>query len=415
MPAFGKIEKRLAQFISHYPGLKRSLKGMYQTLNYSFYRPSSHVQLAEGIQMDKPFENEDCGNFWGYYDSSPENQGDFLAHSFSLRHQKKFPYSSVMDIKVNGEKVSETNAWNWQQGSRLFWSPNKTILHNVFEQGEYQCKITDLVNGSIKFLNAPIFAYHRQLGIGLGLSPERLTKLDPAYGYFAHDKGKPLPNDQADGIFKIDLKKNEKKLLISFDQLKNLDPKPGMSESRHGVNHLQFSPKGNRFMFLHRWYPRRGKYFSRLISASSDGSELCILSDDDMVSHCNWKDENHIIGWMRKKREGEGYFLHKDQTSDYKQIGSAVLLEDGHPSFSPNGDYLLTDTYPDRARMSHLYLFGLKDKKLIRLASFYNPLRYNNEQRCDLHPRFASDGSVTVDTVHEGIRKQVQLNISNYL
>ncbi|GAJ19102.1 unnamed protein product, partial [marine sediment metagenome] len=36
---------------------------------------------------------------------------------------------------------------------------------------------------------------------------------------------------------------------------------------------------------------------SRLVTANIDGSEPYILADDDMVSHCAWKNSSQIIAW----------------------------------------------------------------------------------------------------------------------
>jgi hypothetical protein len=243
-----------------------------------------------------------------------------------------------------------------------------------------------------------------------------LTALDPAYGYFAHDfEQEHIFNDENDGVYKIDILTNTKKLIISFETLKEFRKKPDMHNAKHGINHIQISPDAKRFMFLHRWYVKNILKGSRLITADIDGSNMYILSDDGMVSHCNWKNNEEIIGWMYKKNVGKGYFLHTDQMDHFKQIGPGKLLEDGHPSFSSCGTYMLTDTYPDRSRMSHLLLYNLRSENLIHIGSFYNPLSYNNENRCDLHPRFAEDQNITIDTVFDGIRRQVKLDISKIL
>ena len=54
-------------------------------------------------------------------------------------------------------------------------------------------------------------------------------------------------------------------------------------------------------------------------------------------------------------------------------------------------------------------------QKLITIGSFYNPINYYDDMRCDLHPRFSNDGSITVDTVYKGIRQQIKLDISKLL
>ena len=134
-----------------------------------------------------------------------------------------------------------------------------------------------------------------------------------------------------------------------------------------------------------------------------------------MVSHCNWKNSKEIIGWMHKYKSGNGYYLHQDKKDDFRQVGKNILMEDGHPSFSKCGRFMLTDTYPDRYRMSHLLLYDFNQQKLTTIGSFYNPTNYHDEMRCDLHPRLSNDGSITIDTVYKGTRQQVKLDISKLL
>jgi len=416
MSEFGTIERYFASVLAAFPGIKPQVKLLYQKFNHLIYKKSYSYYLNEDVLMEQFSSNQNQGNFWGYYDASPLLQGNFMTHSFDKEICLKNRLSSEIDILINNEKVSSSRAWNWQQGARLFWVNKNTILHNVFQHGQYKSKLVHLDNKSSKLIDAPIYAYHIKSQAALGLNFKHLTVLDPAYGYFAHTIDQELAMDNLnDGIFNIDLTKNKKELIISLKTLKEFHKKSEMKNALHGINHIQISPDAKRFMFLHRWYLKNGQKKSRLLTADMDGSNLHILSDDGMVSHCNWKNNEEIIGWMYKKNMGKGYYLHKDQTDHFEQIGPGTLLEDGHPSFSACGAYLLTDTYPDRSRMSHLLLYHLASKKLITLGSFYTPLSYNNENRCDLHPRFTDDQSVTIDTVHEGLRKQLKLDISKLL
>ncbi len=416
MSEFGKIERHIASMMAKFPGFKPGVKLMYQQINHLLYKKSYPYYLSEDVFMEQLSNNQNQGSFWGYYDASPLFKGNFMTHSFDKEIALKNRLSSAIDILVNNHKISSSKAWNWQQGSRLFWVNENTVLHNIFHKGHYKGKLVHLDSNTFELIDAPIYAYHRETQIALGLNFRRLAALDPAYGYFAHDVDQEIRlNDQNDGIFKIDIGKNKKELIISIELLKEFHKKPHMENALHGVNHIQISPNSKRFMFLHRWYLKNGQKRSRLLTADLDGSNLHILSDDDMVSHCNWKNNEEIIGWMHKKNMGNGYFLLKDQTDHFEQIGHGILLEDGHPSFSECGNYIVTDTYPDRSRMSRLLLYDLSRKNLTILASFYTPLDYNNENRCDLHPRFSEDQNITIDTVYEGVRRQVKLDISKLL
>src|SRR5699024_3374722 len=86
-----------------------------------------------------------------------------------------------------------------------------------------------------------------------------------------------------------------------------------------------------------------------------DGSKMYNLSDDDMVSHSYWKDNSTIISYAKKHDTGNGYFLLKDKTQEYEHVLKELIV-DGHPSYSPDGSKLVTDTYPNRARVQSIFL-----------------------------------------------------------
>ena len=63
----------------------------------------------------------------------------------------------------------------------------------------------------------------------------------------------------------------------------------------------------------------------------------------------------------------------------------------------------ITDTYPNRKRMSSLILLNKNNTKII--AKVFSPLKYDNDTRCDLHPRWDRLGKkVCFDATFEGHR-----------
>ena len=84
---------------------------------------------------------------------------------------------------------------------------------------------------------------------------------------------------------------------------------------------------------------------------------------------------------------------------------------DGHPTVY--GEWIAFDTYPDKSRMQHLYLYHIKTCELFPLLELYHGLKYTGECRCDLHPRFSKDGRyVFFDTVYLGKRTLCYIDIS---
>ena len=173
----------------------------------------------------------------------------------------------------------------------------------------------------------------------------------------------------------------------------------------HKVNHIMLSPDNKRFMVLYRWFNGERKY-TRLITCDIDGSNMYLLSDDDMVSHCFWKNNKEIIAFENKKDDGIGYYLMEDKTEQYYHCWKE-LTEDGHPSFSPDRRFVVTDTYPDRARIQYLKVMDgdVKKNNINVVAKVFAPFKYDNDTRCDLHPRWNhTSNKICFDAVFEGHR-----------
>lgn len=407
---FSKKERRIANLLSRFPRLKQFIKYTYQSINYITYKSSKKIFLHPSVSI-KRIGTEDKGSFFGYYNHSPDINGQILYHQFDKKKVHK-QNTHAISIFLDNTKVSETNSWNWQQGSMLTWIGSHLIAHNYYDSG-YKCKIIDRQKNREIVINSPFYCFFPDGKSFLTLNFKRLARLSPAYGYFNESVKEIRPLDPDDGIFKIETHNQHKSLLISFKELTALKPKETMKNAWHLVNHIDVAPDGNRFMFFHRWHTPAGVNYSRLITANKEGKDLCILADDDMVSHCCWMDNKTIVGWFRKKDLGDNYYIVKDKTSEYSIMNNTLLKENGHPGFSKNKQWLLTDTYPNKSRMSTLLLYNVKKEKVITIGSFFSPLKYFGEYRCDLHPRFSSDNKgVFINSVHEGTRHLYYIDIS---
>src|SRR5699024_1846939 len=118
--------------------------------------------------------------------------------------------------------------------------------------------------------------------------------------------------------------------------------------------------------------------------------------------HCSWKNDTEILAYANKNKEGNGYYLMMDKTEEYKKKWLELTF-DGHPSYSPNGNKVVTDTYPDRSRLATVYC--IEDDKVGKIAKVFAPFKYDNDVRCDLHPRWNRTGDeICIDSVFEGKR-----------
>lgn len=411
MSEYSANEKRIARYLHKFPGVKHRLKYMYQYLQFMLHKKKETYVLSDGLSLQVHCMAK-RGSFGGYYDRSPVNNDNCVYHSFNAGDNQI--YAPEIDIVLNDRIVSQTNAWNYQQGSMVTWLDERRFSHNFYYKGGYKAKIFDVTGKEQKIINFPLYTVSKFGAFALSLNFSRLAKLRPEYGYYSMKVGDVDKVAIDDGIYYIDLENNTRELIISYRMLCEFNPRETMIDAYHWVNHLDFSPSNKRFMFIHRWL-HNGIRYSRLMSADVRGNNLCCLADEDMVSHCTWKNETQIVGWMRLDGR-DAYYLLDDCTEDYRIIGEEILKHDGHPSFSQDEQWLLTDTYPDKARMSKLLLYHMEQKRCYEIGRFLSPMAYFGEKRCDLHPRWNPDNNgITFDSVHEGIRKMYEIDLTSFL
>lgn len=350
----------------------------------------------------------------------------------------------VIDLCNNNTLVplSQTKCFNWQMGARQQWIPGEKprIIFNTLKNGEHGAALLDIESKETTEFRVPVYQLHPGGGKALTFNFSSLYSNLPGYGYpydspFGH-------HPEQDGIWEMDLVSGDARPLITLHQLRDFSPRPTMSGANHWVSHLQYSPDGSRFSFLHRWKRGGGglgelvarfrhwlgplevpmknivsslphnvrmrmlPHWSRLFTAAVDGSDIRLLSDDDMVSHMAWFGSQKILAWAHRADIGDRYFLFNDNGGDIEVVGEEAFDSDGHPSFSPDKTWFVTDTYPNEASERVLALYNMHEDRRIDVAHLHSPPNLHGSTRCDLHPRWSRDGTkICVDSAHEGVRQ----------
>lgn len=410
------LEQKINYQLNKVPGVKKYIKRAYQL---GCYTVSKKIKSEGNIEKVSP--NDDKEYFFGYYDKSPWDASmRYLIcmraiNTWSEPDPKGTADILLIDTDVNNgvRKITTTHTWNVQQGCMAQWlGPDfkSRILYNDMRNGKYCSVILDIVTGEERILPLPCYTVSSDGKTALSLDFSRLHNLRLGYGYAAlpeKTKGIPLPDTAA--IWRMNLETGEVVDLLKYTDFSGFQPRHEMQEkgSVHKVNHLMISPNGKRFMVLYRWFCGQRKY-TRLITCNIDGTDMYLLSDDDMVSHCFWKNDQEIIAFERKKSGGPGYYLMKDKTQEYTHLWPQ-LSNDGHPSYCPTDNNLVIfDTYPSRCRVQELKLGYDTDttgESVKTIVKVFSPFKYDNDTRCDLHPRWRQDGkAICFDSVFEGHR-----------
>lgn len=415
------LEQKINYQLNKYPGIKKYVKRAYQRIMYAI---SPKIKCEGVIVRISPDDNAH-EYFFGYYDKSPWDASD----RFMICMRANDTWSDVSpkekaDIllidtgvsetdKNRANKIAETGSWNVQQACMAQWlGPDFSshILFNDYRDGRYVAVIKEVATGKEREIPAPVYTVSADGKTALTLDFSRLFNLRPGYGYYnvpEETAGVALPD--ATAVWKIDLQTDSVQPLLTYKDFATFQPRSEMQEpgSVHKVNHLMLSPSGKRCMVLYRWFVGTRKYTRLVTFDTADGKNMYVLSDDDMVSHCCWKDDEYILAFENKKDGGPGYYLMKDMSQEYIHCWPE-LNGDGHPSYSPDGSLIVTDSYPNRARIASIRIMdGTNEKRDISkvVARVFAPFKYDNDTRCDLHPRWNHSGDkICFDSVFEGHR-----------
>ena len=421
-----------------------------------YYELSSKVSLIFQTSINQ------FNHFYGYYTQSPlgANSHYLLAHrtqfaSRTLNRDDKAEVGYFDILSGLWKSLSDTRSFNWQQGSMLQWlGPDfqSRVIFNDQDGDHFIARVADVDSFKVRTVGPAVYAVHPAGKFALGVRFERhyFTRAYHYEGVCNKEWDVLLHPD--DGILSIDLVNVQNELIIRTKQIAEIDPDPKMNGAAHWLEHIVWNPSGTRFAFLHRFgFPE--SFVTRLFTANADGSDLWCMSDwrEWFWSHMAWKDDDSFVLFSTKiKPLGEqyaamltsvspwktrgiqvyrflkrfipksvvergviksGYAVITDKVGMSGMLSTGLLNQDGHPNWTRNSRFMLTDTYALEDCCRHLLLYDSKYDRLHELGRFYSP--YNAcGHRCDLHPRLSFDERFAIiDTVHTEHRQCMVLKI----
>ena len=317
----------------------------------------------------------------------------------------------LVDLKTNKfMPVGKTTAWNLQQGCMAHWlatNPDSLVIYNDRRQGKFVSVILNvLTQKELKVIPYPIAAVspNGKEAVSINFARLRITRADYGYDGNGQDPKEEEAFPEDDGLFLIDLQTGRAKLIVSFAQLKNLVPaitKKGIEY----IGHVLFSRSGTSLFFLARAVP---DWNTTSFTVNKDGSNLLRSFPDGWGgSHFDWLNDKDLMITATYQAKQYGHILFTPGQHNYKLLGNGLLDYDGHGTFSPDGKWMVTDTYPNAdTREQKIFLMDMKTQVILPLGRYPEPPEYTAGWRCDIHCRWSPKGDmIGFNSTHNGSRQ----------
>lgn len=308
----------------------------------------------------------------------------------------------LVDLETNEFiPLTETRAWNFQQGCMAHWlgaHPNSRIIYNDLVNGKYVSIIMDVhTKQKIRILPYPIAAVSPNGKEAISINFSRLRTTRKAYGYGGDGQDAHLdvqfPKD--DGLFLVDLESGNAKLLVSINDIKAQVPEVP-EEGIEYFNHVLFSREGGKIFWLARAIPQRN---TSSFTVNRDGTNLQRCFPDGWGgSHFDWLNEEELMITGEYKAESNAHILFTVGQDNYRRLGNGLLDYDGHGTFSPDGLWMVTDTYPSKGLYEQkIYLMDMKTEAVLPMGRYIHPPEFRangKDAACDIHPRWSPKGDM---------------------
>jgi hypothetical protein len=400
-------------------------------------------------------------HYFGFHDVSPWSPDDqtmvLLRVPKELRATPRSTDIAEVCLWSPGENdpqpIGTTHAFNWQQGARAQWvagAAGPRVMVNDLADARPVTRFYDAESGSWSGGIPAVYSVHPSGAFGLAPDWYRLGKWWRDYSYDLPTDGRQACGEPGD-LRRVDLATGGESVIVPIAEARSLCGQGANAEGSDFISHAMFSPQGTRFCFMYRRFSEDHALFSFFLVCNSDGSDLRVLAKEK-CSHFDWLDEDRVVIWTRKLpgqaaalRAGgwtkrfpfkqmvkllrtfhpklkqslfaESYYeLNYREPGKMTPVGAGVLEQDGHPMFTPDRKWMVTDTYVFEGHQP-LILFDMSKGLRHDVVQFPAHKKFLNPAlKCDLHPRLDRSGQrVAVDSAHSGGRQLYVVDIGDFL
>lgn len=264
----------------------------------------------------------------------------------------------VIDLRERTiETVYSTKGWGFQLGANLNWGVTDRHLYtNDIVDGQAVCVRIDLQNNETRAFAGPMYHIAPDESSVIGFPLDLINATQAGYGVPIDKSNPPALHERVSktqGLWKTDLRTNEKKLLLSIADLYEATSNPeSLEDVIFYLFHSKFNPQGTRIMQVFRGRPiDKGRYRPLLFTFNADGSDIKLAIRWQQWApgghHPNWHpDGEHLIMNLKPDGKTMRFCRFRYDGSDFTVL-SEKRLGSGHPSVTPDGRYLVTDAYPN--------------------------------------------------------------------
>ena len=305
--------------------------------------------------------------------------------------------------------LATTRAWNFQQGCMAHWlatSPDSLIIFNDLRNDKYVSVILNVhTKKEIRVIDKPISAVSPDGKTAISINFSRLGITRKAYGYpgEGQDPQENVQSPDNDGLFIVNLATGESKLIVRISQIKDLIHDYSADDIVY-FNHTLISRDGSKIFWLARTLP---SWKTSALTANIDGTDIKRCFPNDWGgSHFDWLSDNELMVTAKYETSQYAHILFTAGKNNYKRLGNGLLDYDGHGTFSPNGKWMVTDTYPSKNGEQNIFLMHMETAATLPLGRYTQPSTYSGGWRCDIHCRWSPKGDIIgFNSTHTGSRQ----------
>lgn len=403
------MENLVYEQLKDHPNVKNSVKFGIQAIGSAFGRHKQHRPSNLVIR-----ENA----FFGFHDKDPWSCDNSMlaAHRYIGKGNETNGGAVPVEIIVykgddwtKPEPITETYAWNWQQGSQLQWIRNRdSLIFNQLHETFCSASVYDFKTQRTKNLDLPIAATAPSGDLFASICFKTFGASMPGYGY--ETRSGSIRNEIGPDTLVIWSCHTPS---LNAYSTKELDRATSNSFNSNTVSpfvsHPQFSPDSSRVAFLRRKAKHNRRIESELLIGTSRSESLLNSPFRGMVSHFTWLGNHHIFAFANHLGK-DGYYLWEIDSQKVEDHSYVLGRRDGHMHSTPNGSRTVIDGYPDSLRLQPLYEYDPWQRNKVEIARLHSPIAFFEKTRVDLHPRLRKDGKyISLDCSLSGRRSLATL------